>query len=76
MVIKTKREIVWFGVRTGVYENVSSPVIGIIGWLLQLVIWGGIVALAIMAVLNINKNWGLADTKKPLPVIGRFAFYK
>jgi len=64
-----KTQIYVFGYPTG--EYMRSPVVGVIGILLNLAIWGSTIALAVMAILNINK-----DQDKPLPIIGNFAFYK
>jgi len=66
---------VWKTTSSGYWGFVSyrttHPAVGWIGWILQLAVWGSVIFLIITAILNINKN-----TDKPLPVIGKFAFYK
>jgi len=55
----------------GIYYTTTSPIATIISSVLWLAVWGSTVFLAVMAIININKN-----QDKPLPIIGKFAFYK
>ena len=54
------------------YIPVVGGIFGFLAWIVNSLLWIGYVVLAIMAILNLTKD--IYD--KPLPVIGKFAFYK
>jgi len=64
-----KTEAIIFGIRTGA-QTVSATGLFLMG-LLSWGVWIAILVLAIMGIVNANK-----DENKPLPVIGNMAFYK
>ena len=70
-VLTAKKEVVVWGIGTGVYTKGPSIVAGLLSWLFAIVLIGSAVALGVMAVQNIRKN-----QDKPLPIIGKMAFYR
>lgn len=64
-----RTEITIMGLGTGLYE--SSAAAGIISGILWFAISAGFFVLMIIGIMNVHKN-----QDKPLPVIGKFAFYK
>ena len=64
-----RTEITIMGLGTGLYE--SSAAAGLISGILWFSISAGFFVLMIIGIMNVHKN-----QDKPLPVIGKFAFYK
>ncbi len=64
-----KTEIVLWGYRTGTYETAGWVIalFGLLSWALGI----AVLVLMIMGIMNVVNN-----KDKPLPIIGKFAFYK
>ena len=60
-----------FSVALPIVVSIVNKILSIICTLLTLASWGLVITLAIIGLVNVCKN-----QDKPLPIIGRFAFYK